>query len=99
MGDVLHEDLRARSVVLVLVRPDGGVLDRVPETGDEVRVDIGPCDPEGDQADLRADGVEGIGNELQALLDGLREKRLGEERRVRRAVGQRGEHVQETGRS
>ena len=55
-------------VVLGLVRPDGSVLDRVPEPRDEVRVDVGAGDPERQQAVLRAHGVEGIGEDLQAPL-------------------------------
>ena len=58
---VLREDPCARGVVLVLIRPDGSVLDSFPEPGDEVRVDVGSCHPGREQADLRAHGVEGIG--------------------------------------
>ena len=93
MREVPREDLGARRVVLVLVRPDGGVLDGVPEARDDVRIDVGPRHPEGEQAGLRAHGVEGIGDDLRALLDCLGDVRLGDERSIDVALAQRGEHV------
>ena len=93
MVHVPREDPGARRVVLVLIGPDSSVLHCVPEAGNDVRVDVGPCHPERDHADLRADGIEGIGDDLRASLDCLRDVRLGEERRIDVALGQRSDHV------
>ena len=48
-----------------------------------------------DQAVGRADGVEGVGDDLRAVLDSDRQERLGEERSVDRSIRQRGKHVGE----
>ena len=71
----------------------GGVLDRVPEAGDDVLVDVGACDPEGQLAGLRAHRFEGTGYALRPLLECERQVGLREEGRVDGSLRERPEHL------